>query len=114
MAYKKYVPQRNPTFERKPNATLEGVYVERREVFTDNGQANLYTIEQAGGSKIDMWGDKMTDDFFKNMMIGTMVKVTYLGKEKTKKGGKTYHSYTFEYDDSTVSPEEMAKKEFGI
>ena len=64
---------------------------------------------------VDVWGKAMLDDFFKNMKPGTTVEITYLGKEKSKKGNRTYHNFEFEYDDSTALPiEDIAKNEFGV
>lgn len=105
MGYKKWQPQRNPVWEKKENTTLEGVYTKKKEVITENGTTYLYTIDTGGGKLVDIWGDKMLNDFFEAMKFGTKVKITYLGKKKSKRGGRKYNAYTFEYDDSTAVEE---------
>jgi len=102
MAYTKYETERNDTWERKEGAVLEGLYIEKRQVITENGESMLYTIEKKDHEKIDLWGTKMLDDFFKNIPIGTDVQIKYLGKKKTAKGGKTYHAFEFGYDKETM------------
>lgn len=119
---KKWVAERNDTHDWEKDKVLEGVFMQKRIVATQNGDSNMYTVDKGGGKLIDVWGKTMLDDFFKNMQIGTTIKVTYLGKEKSKKGNRTYHNFEFEYDDSTALPAvdvnedmvELAKKEFGV
>lgn len=105
MAYKKWTQDRNEIHDWEKDKVLEGIYTNHRRVLTQNGETNLYTVEKKGGKSVDVWGKKMLDSFFLNMKIGTQVKITYLGKEKTQKGGRSYYKFEFEYDDSTALPE---------
>ena len=102
MSYTKYETERNETWEKKEGGSLEGIYTNKRIVTTENGESMLYTIEKKGGKKVDLWGTKMIDDFFKNMVIGTDVQIKYLGKKKTAKGGKTYCAFELGWDKETA------------
>ena len=119
MAYKKWSKEMNETHDWKKEKVLEGIFVEVRTVSTKNGDSLLYTIEKEGGETVDFWGKAQLDRFFRNIKRGTKVKMTYLGKVDSAKGGRSYHDFDVEYDDSTALEEdsdivEVAKKEFGI
>lgn len=121
MAYKKWTPDRNPTHDWEKDKVLEGIFTNKRKVITENGESNMYTVEKAGGESVDVWGKSMLDSFFLNMKIGTQVKVAYLGKKKSQKGGRSYHAFEFDYDDSMVIGEsqdkdivDVAKETFGV
>lgn len=107
---KKWEADRNETHDWEKDKTLKGVYMSSRIVSTENGDVNMYTVDKGGGNMIDVWGKKMLDSFFKNMKIGTTIEITYMGKEKSLKGGRTYHNFEFQYDDSTaleVTPDDV-------
>ena len=108
MTYTKYETVRNDMWERKEGGVLEGLYVNKRIVVTPNGESALYTIEKKGGKKMDFWGTKMLDDFFKNTPIGTDVQIKYVGKQATKKGGKTFHAFELGRDLETM-PADLEK-----
>jgi hypothetical protein len=109
--YKKYTPDRNETHDWNKDKVLEGIYTAKRKVITENGETNMYTVEKPGGVTVDVWGKSMLDSFFLNMKIGTQVKVTYEGKKKSKKGGREYHSFDFDYDDSTAVEDQSEDKD---
>ena len=121
MTMKKWVAERNEVHDWEKEKTLSGVYTSSRVVTTENGDVNMYTIDKGGGKMVDVWGKTMLNDFFKNMKFGETIEITYIGKEKSKKGGRTYHNFEFSHDDSTV-PEvdvnediaDVAQKEFGV
>jgi hypothetical protein len=102
MTYTKYQSERNEVWEKKVGESLEGLYVNKRIVTTESGDSTLYTIETKNGKRVDLWGTKIIDDFFKNMVIGTDVQIKYLGKEKTEKGGRTYHNFELGWDKETA------------
>lgn len=111
MAMKKWVAERNPTHDWEKEKILKGVYMQSRTITTENGDTLMHTVDTGEGKMVDVWGKTMLNDFFKNMRRGTMIEVKYLGKEKSKKGNRTYHNFEFDYDDSTAEP---AVDEFGL
>lgn len=114
MAYKTFNSDRNDTHNWEEDKSLEGVFVQKRSVSTQNGLSNLYTVEKAGGKKVDVWGNTRIDGFLSNIPVGSMIKITYKGKAKSPKTGRMYHDYDFQYDDSTaLATPENAELEFG-
>lgn len=105
MAFKKWSADKNETHDWTKDKVLEGLYTQKRIITTSNGDSNLYTVEKKDHKIVDVWGNSMLDSFFKNMKSGTTIKIIYMGKVQSKKGGRSYHSYEFEYDDSTAVEE---------
>lgn len=99
----------------KKGDTLEGLLVDKK---TNVGQFDktVYTVEKKGGDKMDVWGSAVLERGLNPLPIGTLVRLTYLGKEKAKSGG-SYHNYEIEYDaDSMPEPSQerqMAEEIFG-
>ena len=102
MTMKKWIAERNETHDWEKDKVLEGVYMQSRIITTENGDSNMYTVDVGGGKLVDVWGKAMLDSFFKNIKRGETIKITYKGKEKSKKGGRTYHSFDFEHDEDTA------------
>jgi len=111
MAFKKFQGGRNETHNWEKEKILEGIYLSKRNVLTMNGESWLYTVEKAGGKKVDVWGKKMLNSFFQNIPIGSMIKITYKGKMKSAKGGRTYYAFELEYDDSMVEKEDITPEQ---
>ena len=115
MAWIKATSELTPTWQQKDKelekgASVEGVLVEKRSGIGRNGNSNLYIIEQKGGAKIGVWGSVILDMRLHDKVIGTLLKITYMGKEKSKKSGNNVNLYDVEYDDSTT--EAQANKIF--
>jgi hypothetical protein len=111
MAFKKFEADRNETHDWSKEGVLEGVYLSKRNIPTINGDSWLYTVEKKGGVKVDVWGKAMLDNFFQNIPIGSLVRITYKGKMKSAKGGRTYHAFDLEYDDSAVEKEDITPEQ---
>lgn len=108
MAFVKWEKDRNDTWDFKKDKVIQGIYTGSKTVTTTNGETSLYTVEDKDGKTTDVWSTSLIDDFFKNMPKGTEVKITYLGKEKSKKGGREYHAFEFEYDKDTMPESDIA------
>lgn len=102
--------ERNEVFKKEKGKILAGVYTNSRRIQTTQGVQNIYTVEQKGGVSLDVWGDSILDNFFPNIKIGTLVKVTYLGKEVSEKTKRSYHNYDIEYDDEGIQDEPSVQK----
>ena len=106
-------PKENPAY--KEGSEIEGVLVEKREnVGTNNSK--LYVIEDSKGKRSSIWGTAMLDSRLEKLPVGTLVKITYKGKVKGKKG-TSYHDFEIMYDEETL-PEgdivDIAKKTFDV
>lgn len=80
--------------------TLEGILVEKKENVGPNNSL-AFIIEKKGGKKVTVWGSAKLNDL-NQLVVGTTVKITYLGKKKNDKTGREFNAYDIEYDDSTA------------
>lgn len=83
----------------KAGATLEGVLTEKRSHIGPN-DSNVYIIEETDGGKKQVWGTTLLDRVMEPMPIGTLVRFTYKGIAKSKKGN-SYHDFAVDYDKDT-------------
>jgi hypothetical protein len=111
MAFKKFEPQRNEVWKPENKGDMiEGYFISKRVVSTINGNSNLYTLKTKDGAK-DVWGTALLDNFFQHIPEGCRVRLTYQGKQKSQKGGRSYHAYTLEYDEEDIQKEDLTEKE---
>ena len=96
MAWRKVA--QNPTWEFEKQREIEGVFVSKEENIGPN-HSTLYTLELPDHSFMGVWGSTVLDVRFKNLQPGELVRVTYLGKEKSeKRKGAEYHNFDVEHD----------------
>jgi hypothetical protein len=103
-----------PTWEPKEKDTIEGILREKRTMIGPNN-SNLYVLEDPKGKSTSVWGSTVLDGRIGKLPIGTLVKITFLGLAKGKKGTE-YKNYEVQYDADTMPQEdivEAAKREFG-
>jgi hypothetical protein len=108
MSWKTATSELTPTWQKpgeelKAGASVEGVLVERKSGLGKNANSNLYILEQKGGEKIGVWGSAIIDMRLADKAIGTLLRITFKGKERSKKTGNNVNLYDVEYDDSTVA-----------
>ena len=89
----------NPTTEEMWNPgeqeTIQGIYVSLKTKVGPN-ESNVYILN-ADNVKVGVWGSKVLDDRFKEIPLGSEIKIEYLGEQRTKKGGRTYQNYKVFY-----------------
>lgn len=90
------------TFESKGD-TLEGHLVESATISKDGSTFKKYIVRSADGMYHGFLGSYQLDRALEQVELGTMVRITYGGKEKLK-GGKTVKNFNVETDDSDVIP----------
>lgn len=81
-----------PTWAYKTNKTIQGVLTEKKENVGPNG-SNLYILEDPEGNKTGVWGSALIDTRLQNAEIGLIVKIDYLGLEKSPKTKREYHNF---------------------
>lgn len=119
MAYKKVdvndIPVWNASvqgeWQLKDNDEIEGIYRGVKEDVGDN-HSRLYTIEANRNDHQGMykvWGSVVLDDRMDSAKIGNQIKLVYLGKIKSEKGGRSYHNYEL-YIDVDAEIEESDEK----
>lgn len=79
---------------------LEGHYIDRATISTQNGPAEKFTIKTASGAAIGVLGSKVLNERMDGAKLGSLVRITYLGKKAPKNPkGKPYNDFTVEVDE---------------
>src|SRR3990167_10500700 len=71
---------------------LVGKYLGKKENIGRNN-STVYQFEQEDGKKIGVWGSAVIDNRMKEVQIGDMVKMVYLGKVNNPKSGRTFKNF---------------------
>lgn len=80
--------------------TLQGIYKDKVENLGEN-DSTKYVIETESGEVRGVWGSSVIVSQFEQIQIGMEVKLTFLGKEKGKKG---YWYKNFKIETREVEP----------
>lgn len=87
---------------------ISGYYVNLK---TDVGrnESNLYEIKLKTGELVGIWGSGLLDGKFKEIPMGSEVRITYLGvcQPKTPKG-RAYQNFKVEFDPTSKAPMQTA------
>ena len=83
--------QNNSTWDLKE--PLIGKYISVKEDVGPN-HSKMYTIKNDDDENIGMWGSTVLDSKMAEVEIGSLVKVTYVGKAKSPKSGKEYKDFS--------------------
>lgn len=84
------------TWDKVSNPVIEGKYVEYNQNVMNKPNSNIYVIENVDG-KWAVWSSVILDGYFADIQIGSLVRVTFLGKKKGK-GGNQYNDYRVDVD----------------
>lgn len=103
----------SPTWDFRTDKEIVGILVDIEENVGENNSM-LYTLEIEDGSRIAVWGSTILDVRLKNTKIGEVVKIKYLGKEKSeKRKGATYNNFEVFHGELTDLEEELKEPEDG-
>ena len=84
----------------KPNEgdVLEGVYIQKKEDVGVN-HSKVYEIQMSGeeAQVISVWGSTVLDSKMTKVTIGEEVKITFVGMETPKSGGKDYKLFKVQH-----------------
>lgn len=87
---------------------IEGLYVSKKDNVGQN-ESTVYELrlkesfykDENGLSVVSFWGSALLDGKFKDIPMGSLVRLTYLGKVQPKTPtGRPYHNFKVEYDDT--------------
>lgn len=83
---------------------VQGFYVNKRENVGQN-ESSVYELKLVNGELVSFWGSDLLDGKFKEIPLGSEVRVTYLGisQPKTPKG-RAYANFKVEYDATSRAP----------
>lgn len=79
---------------------MEGCITEKRN-HVGQFDSTVVTIEQKGGAKLAVWAKGILEQQLNNLPVGAIVRITYKGKVKTKKGNMA-NSFDLEFDQESV------------
>lgn len=90
------------------NPFIHGYFTDLREISGENGifsVAEITTINVDGsiGKSFDVSGGKVLDDMLNKIDMGSYIGIKYMGKVKSRTGGRTYNSWEV-YEDGTKVP----------
>jgi hypothetical protein len=104
MTWKNLVGETYPSQDWEKDETLEGILVEKRMGVGPN-KSKLFVVENKKHEKISVWGSAVLDRL-DTLPVGSLVKITYLGKEKGKRG-TMYKNYDIQYDEETLPEKDV-------
>jgi hypothetical protein len=73
-----------------------GRYIKKRSDVGPNSSM-VYTLQPDHGEEVGVWGSTVIDSKFKEIPVGSMVGIEYIGKVSAKRGGSSYKDYDIEY-----------------
>lgn len=95
-------------------AVVQGFYINKRDNVGQNG-SSVYEIKLASGAiqmpdgsasdLVSFWGSDLLDGKFKEIPLGSEVRVSYLGVSQPKTpAGRAYQNFRVEYDATSRVP----------
>ena len=86
------------TWNPETEKTLQGVYVELKDITTKEGKrVKLYVVKESDGKLTGAWGAAMLDRLMLEAKIGEEVKITFLQKSFNKETGKSLKEFTVDF-----------------
>lgn len=79
---------------------ITGKLISVREKVGPN-ESMLYTLKTAEGN-VDVWGSTVLDNKFRQVKVGTVVKIEPLGATKSPKTSRVYQDFRMSFKASTV------------
>lgn len=92
----KVEPVKGEVFDFDKEKSLTGVYIAKEENVGPNA-STLYHLESDEGERVSVWGNAVLDSRFSLIKPGMEVKIEYLGKVASQKGGREYRNYEVFY-----------------
>ncbi len=93
---------------------MTAYYLGNKEVDTDYGESLVHEFQKEDGKRLTVWGFTVLDKKLSMVQKGTLVRVTYTGKEqiKTKKYGlKDVHTCKVEIDPTKSIADKLPKED---
>jgi uncharacterized OB-fold protein len=85
------------TWQKDTQKVIEGTVVDFKQDIMGKPGANVIVLETEDGPKT-VWLDKVLSSYPDLVEIGTKVRITFLGKEKSKSGPNMFNNYKVEID----------------
>lgn len=76
---------------------VQGLYIDKKDGLGANN-STIYTIEVPNVGKVGVWGSQVLDARMKQIVIGSEVRITFLGLQKAKVAGrKPWRNFRVEF-----------------
>lgn len=97
-----------PSWDKEKQKTVEGCITEKKE-HVGQYDSTVVTVEQKGGEKVAVWAKGVLEGQLKPLPVGSIIRVTYTGKVKTK-NGRMANAFDLEYDQESVDSASIFNK----
>lgn len=84
----------NLKWDRESFPVMVGRYIDKKTDIMGKPGSNVLVIDTEITGIYDVWTGKLLEDFFSTIEIGQVVRIEYLGKEKSKSGAGSYNNFT--------------------
>lgn len=83
---------------------LVGKYIKKRSDVGPNNSM-VYTLRKDDGSEVGIWGSIVIDTKFKEIDVGSLVRIEFVGKVSSKTAGRSpYKDYEIKYKPDPNAP----------
>lgn len=86
--------------------TIQGIF-ENKMTNIGQNSSNLYKIKTEEHGMLNFWGSTVLDDKLSKVMNGFEIKVSYLGEQTPKSGGKAYKTFNVFFREPDVASDEI-------
>lgn len=81
-------------WDRDVHSVITGRLIEKKfDVKGKPGSNVLVLANKSGDLKYTVWSSKMLDDYFSTIELETVVRIEFLGKEKSKSSSNLFNNY---------------------
>lgn len=84
-------PETSETHDFNAEPIIQGIYTNKKINVGDN-KSNIYILT-CEDKNIGVWGSAVLDSRFEQIKLGEEVKIEYMGKKKSEKGGREYKDF---------------------
>ena len=90
--WEKVEAETGETWDYVKTPEIQGVLVNKEEHVGPN-DSMMYRLQMEDDTELGVWGNTVLDGRFKKIEVGEEVKLVYLGKQKSPKTNREYHSF---------------------
>jgi hypothetical protein len=81
-------------WDKEVHKVIVGTLIEKKYDIMGKPGSNAFVIQTGSGELYTVWSSKILDDYFSTIENGTVVRIEYMGKKKSKNGVNSFNDYT--------------------